>query len=283
MPQKLFSQEKLIHYLETGSRDVQGYLQNGAASLIWSLFDVQDELNITGNIAEIGVYHGKLFVMLCHGLNQGERAFAIDLFDSEPEILGIKTEEDRQRFSADNLIQHLRDNEIGDDIAQLIAANSQKLTSADLLAKFGGANIRLFSIDGDHSFEGVHHELSLAASTLAPEGVVMIDDLFNTLCPSQTEAIIDFFRDDSHDLEPVAIVASNGPITTGAAKLIAARREYAMVYKAYLRLLNRENYKLADNFIGRENVLIFDFQDIPVKHQVDNVVRKAVANFLAES
>ena len=215
MPQKILSQDNFQQYLETGSRKVQGYLQSGAASLIWSLFDIQDELGVTGNIAEIGVYHGKLFILLCHGLNQGEKAFAIDLFDSEPEIQGIKTEEDRQRFSADNLKRHLQENSIGEDIAQLVTANSRNLTPDDLERHFGGTNIRLFSVDGDHSKEGVYHDLNLAAASMANGGVVLIDDLFNTLCPSQTEAIIDFFREDNHDLEPVAIAASNGPITTG--------------------------------------------------------------------
>ncbi len=48
---------KLTHYLTELAKDVDGYLQSGSASIIWSLFEVQDELGITGNIAEIGVYH----------------------------------------------------------------------------------------------------------------------------------------------------------------------------------------------------------------------------------
>ena len=63
---------KLTHYLTELAKDVDGYLQSGSASVIWSLFEVQEELGITGNIAEIGVYHGRLFVFLCHAAADGE-------------------------------------------------------------------------------------------------------------------------------------------------------------------------------------------------------------------
>jgi hypothetical protein len=96
--QNLFDVQKLEHSLAEGSQHVDGYLQSGSASIIWSIFDIQDELEIAGNLAEIGVYHGKLFILLCHCLRKGERAFAVDPFDTQPEIQGIKTKKDRQNL-----------------------------------------------------------------------------------------------------------------------------------------------------------------------------------------
>ena len=43
-----------------------------------------------------------------------------------------------------------------------------------------------------------------------------------------------------------------------------------------------DDFKLADDFLGHENVLVFDFQDHPVKHPLDDSVRQSVANFLEE-
>jgi hypothetical protein len=109
-----------------------------------------------------------------------------------------------------------------------------------------------------------------------------VDDLFNTLCPSLTEGIIDYFGKGTPDLEPVAIIASNGPLITGGAKLLLARPQFAHVYKAYLRLLNRDNFRHAVPFLGFENVLVFDFQGAPVRHPLDDAVRAAVARFMNE-
>ena len=273
---------KLTHYLTELAKDVDGYLQSGSASVIWSLFEVQEELGIAGNIAEIGVYHGRLFVFLCHAAADGETAFAIDVFDSQPHIQGIETDEDRQRFSDTNLKRNLAAAGIGDDKARIVTANSQDMTRPDMQALTGGANVRLFSVDGDHSRTGVRHDLGLAEAALCDGGVILADDLFNTLCPSLTEGIIDYFGADTPDLEPVAIIASNGPLITGGAKLLLARAQFANVYKAYLRLLNRENFRHAVPFLGFENVLVFDFQGAPVRHPLDDAVRAAVARFMSE-
>lgn len=277
---KLFNNKKLEAYLKDGSRHVDGYLLSGSASIICSIIDIQDELKIYGNIAEIGVYHGKLLILLCHCLRTGESAFAIDVFDTQPSVQGIKTEGDYYRFSSNHLLNNLNANKINKEIVNLIIRNSQDLTSGDLVTEFGGSNIRLFSIDGDHSRAGVRHDLNLAAATLTQGGIILIDDLFNTICPSLTEGIIDFFREDGAGcLEPVAIVAANGPVNSGSSKLIISDSQFAKRYKAYLQLLNRVNYSHSDSFLGYPNVLIFDFKESPTRHILDDNIRNVVEKF----
>ena len=279
--QKLFNPEKLDYYMTEGSRQVHGYLQSGSASVICSIFDIQDELKISGNIAEIGVFHGKLLILLCHSLRHNEIAFAVDVFNSEPSIQGIKTEVENQQFSSDNLFANLVKMDIDAELVKPIIANSQDLSDYDLTREFGDTNIRLFSIDGDHSRDGVRHDLNLAAATLSKGGIILADDLFNTICPSLTEGIIDFFREDNDGrLEAVAIVAANGPVHTGSNKLILSDAGYAEHYKAYLQLLNRSNYSHSERFLGFSHVLIFDFKNLPTHHPINNDVRRAVAEFL---
>lgn len=278
--QKLFNSKKLELYLKEGSRHVDGYLQSGSASVICSILDIQDELKISGNIAEIGVFHGKLLILLCHGLREGETVFAIDVFNTQPDIQGIKTEADNNKFSPDHLLSNLDANKINSENIKLVTSNSQNLFGSDLIKEFGGANIRLFSIDGDHSRDGVRHDLNLAAATMAEGGVILADDLFNTICPSLTEGIIDFFREDNEGrLEPIAIVAANGPVNSGSNKLIISDPESAMRYKAFLQLLNRTNYSHSDRFLGFSHVLIFDFKEMPTRHLLDDDIRNAVTKF----
>ena len=278
--QKLFNSKKIELYLKEGSRHVDGYLQSGSASVICSILDIQDELKISGNIAEIGVFHGKLLILLCHGLRKGETVFAIDVFNTQPDIQGLKTEADYNRFSSDNLLINLDANNINTENVKLVTSNSQDLFGSDLVKEFGGANIRLFSIDGDHSRDGVRHDLNLAAATIADGGVILADDLFNTICPSLTEGIIDFFREDNEGrLEPIAIVAANGPVNSGSNKLIISDSKSAMRYKAFLQLLNRTNYSHSDRFLGFSHVLIFDFKEMPTRHLLDDDIRNAVTKF----
>lgn len=278
--QKLFNSAKIELYLKEGSRFVDGYLQSGSASVICSILDIQDELKISRNIAEIGVFHGKLLILLCHGLRKGETVFAIDVFNTQPDIQGLKTEADYNRFSSDNLLINLDANKINTENVKLVTSNSQDLFGSDLVKEFGGANIRLFSIDGDHSRDGVRHDLNLAAATITDGGVILADDLFNTVCPSLTEGIIDFFREDNEGrLEPIAIVAANGPVNSGSNKLIISDSKSAMRYKAFLQLLNRTNYSHSDRFLGFSHVLIFDFKETPSRHLLDDNVRNAVIKF----
>ena len=278
--QKLFNSTKIELYLKEGSRHVNGYLQSGSASVICSILDIQDELKISGNIAEIGVFHGKLLILLCHGLREGETVFAIDVFNTQPDIQGIKTEVDNNKFSPDNLLSSLDANKINSENVKLITSNSQNLFGSDLIKEFGVTNIRLSSIDGDHSRDGVRYDLNFAAATMAEGGVILADDLFNTICPSLTKGIIDLFQEDNEGrLEPIAIVAANGPVNSGSNKLIISDSESAMRYKAFLQLLNRTNYSHSDRFLGFSHVLIFDFKETPSRHLLDDNVRNAVIKF----
>lgn len=280
MGEKLFSQAQFLDYLENGSRGVPGYLQSGSAALIWSLMEIQDEAGIKGDVAEIGVFHGKLFILLAHALRAGERAFGFDVFDSEPAVLGIETAEERERFRRAHLEANLARFRLADDVARVTTLNSQVCSPDELVALVGGPTVRLFSVDGDHSRGGTRHDLSLAAAALSDDGVILVDDLFNALCPGATEGIQDYFQGDNRVLEPIAIAAANGPLITGAAKLFVANVARARFYKAYLRLLHRDDFKLATPFLGFDDVLVFDFADKPTKHPLDDAVRRAVNEFL---
>ena len=52
---------KVDRYLLRGSRTVAGWMFSGAAAMVRAISDAQRE---PGNIAEIGVYHGMLFILL---------------------------------------------------------------------------------------------------------------------------------------------------------------------------------------------------------------------------
>src|ERR1700681_1499001 len=73
-------------------RAVPGWLSEGATSALIAFGQWQQENDCLGDVAEIGVHHGKLFILLANLRRQDERAFAVDIFDDQPKMsLGMGT------------------------------------------------------------------------------------------------------------------------------------------------------------------------------------------------
>ena len=271
---KKFDGRSLADYAAAGVETVPGMLQSGSVSVIWSILELQDAFGVTGPVA--GVFKGRLFILLCHGLNDGERAFAIDIFGQPP-----GSDADMKKDFEQNLSRFGLD----EGSVDILTADSGTLTGEDLAARFGGLTIRLFSVDGDHSLAAVSHDLHLARQTLNPGGVIIADDLFNPWYPTVTEAVYDFFKssgpDGPDDLEPIAFIAANGPVETGAAKLLIARNSHAAKYKAGLKLLNQTDLKHCDAFAGHADVPTFYFSGQPQKNSLDGAVREILDEIVA--
>ncbi len=75
-----FAREALWDYATSGVGKVHGWLLQGSIVLVWSVLEVQEAFGERGDVAEIGVFKGKLFILLCHGLGLDEQAVAIDSF-----------------------------------------------------------------------------------------------------------------------------------------------------------------------------------------------------------
>jgi len=260
---KLLDPNALAAYALQDVDSVQGMFQSGAVSVLWSAMELQDEYGISGDVAEIGVHHGKLLIMLCLGLNLGERAIAVEIFGNPPGSNSAGKEQflaNMARFG------------IGTENFELFMADSTLITSADWQSMTGG-NVRLFSVDGDHSKEAVLSDLALAEKAINAEGLIIADDLFNPWYPTVTEAIYDYFKGDPKDLQPVAFIAANGPVETGASKLLIARAPMAGRYKSGLKLLNQDNLKHCDPFAGFKDVPSFYFEGLPSKRPLDDAMR----------
>ena len=274
MTDKLKSLEARVRFATRGIDTLNGMLQSGSLSVIWSLLEIQDYLKVTGNIAEIGVHQGKLFLLLCHWMNRGEIAHAIDIFGRP---IGSDTK------NIDKLIGNLEQFGIPKEQYRVEISDSTQLSCGALRNLFRGPNIRLFSVDGDHSREAVLHDLEIAEAVLSPEGVIIADDLFNVWYPNVTEAVYDFFRDPAaKDLVPIAFISANGPVESGAAKLLIGRAKMASRYKAGLKLLNQEDLKHCDPFAGHPDVPHFYFANVPQKRTLDETMMKILDDVYAD-
>ena len=174
--------DPIAAYCLRGHESVAGWLQPGATSLIWSLIEVQKHERISGDIAEIGVWHGKLFILLSLSLAGSERARAVDPFDMPgyPNFIAA--------------FQHnLAQFEIPPEKVVTHQMKSEQIPLGQA-SSFLGGRVRLISLDGDHRRASIVHDLRLSKEVLSDFGVVIVDDIFSAWAPSVTEGIIDFLR-----------------------------------------------------------------------------------------
>lgn len=167
------------------------------------------EFGIKGDIAEIGVHHGKLFFIIAAALEAGEKAIAIDLFEAQE-----KNVDRSGQGSIDIFSRHLQT-----DFAALaphtkiVARDSLSITP--LLARSVISDgVRLFSVDGGHTVTHVVNDLAIADEILVAGGVVMLDDFFGPHWPSVTEGYFKYMASHNKRLAPFLIFQNKLFMTT---------------------------------------------------------------------
>ena len=202
-------------YLDHGYQSVPGMSSRFAAAVCGRLLRLQTDMGITGPIAEIGTFEGRFFIALGHALEPGEVALGIDLFDwPNPDVLG--------RFEA-NCAKH------GLDASKRITwkTDSRTMKPADILAKVGGRTLRFFHIDGEHSRDALTRDLDRAVAVMAPEGLIVLDDMLHPGYPTLMVAVQQWLERNP-EWCPLAIL--DRETIVAATKFVLCRRE---VFKRY--------------------------------------------------
>jgi Methyltransferase domain len=191
----------LRNYLRWKVYSVNGYLKSLDARLIGALAAWQSSNKIAGGLAEIGVHHGKLFFVLALSRQAGEKSLAIDLFEDDEMNASTRFGGRNRAFS-----RHAAKLNIALESTEVQKADSLTLTSADIMSRVG--TVRMFSVDGGHLYHHVANDLPLVFSTLAPGGVIIVDDFCNSEWPEVTSATYDFVRAQEGKIVP-AILTRN--------------------------------------------------------------------------
>ena len=214
------------HYLATGYTAVPGMSSRFAAAICCGLLRMQTQMGITGPIAEIGPFEGRFFIALAHALAPGEKALAIDLFDwPNPEVMG--------RFEA-NCAKH------GLPAERCIAwkADSRSMAAEELLAKLDGRPARFIHLDGEHSRAALTLDLELATAVLAPEGVIVLDDMLHPGYPTLMVAVHEYLGRHP-DMCVLAII--DRETVVAASKFVLCRTGWFKPYEARLLEAYKDN------------------------------------------
>jgi hypothetical protein len=192
--------ERVAAYIHRGKFLVDGWLRTEAALTVANLAAEQRRLGVAGGTAEIGVHHGKLFILLYLLSRPPEKAVAIDLFEDQQLNIDSSGKGDFAQFRA-NLERHA-------DCERLVVhkGDSTKLT-ADALRQLAEGPARLISIDGGHTEEITASDLGVAEAALVEGGIVVVDDVFNEMWPGVADGVHRYFRDRPR-LVPFAICAN---------------------------------------------------------------------------
>ena len=90
--------ERLERYRTQGLAEVEGWFEPESAELMAALLLHQIDAGHTSGVAEIGVHHGRSFLLLANGLVPGESAVALDLFEQQEQNPDGSGKGDRGRF-----------------------------------------------------------------------------------------------------------------------------------------------------------------------------------------
>lgn len=188
----------LERYLIFGLRKVDGWLDPGSAEVIAALAAAQRAAGHCGAVGEIGVHHGKLFIVLLLTAAADEASFAIDVFEQQDLNSDQSGRGDRVRF-----LENMRQWGVGDRRISIIARSSLEVRADDIIGRCG--RVRLASIDGGHTRECTINDLRLMEGVLAERGIVVVDDYFNCSWPDVSAGVAEYLFDRDSRLRPFAI------------------------------------------------------------------------------
>lgn len=213
-------------YLDTGYATVTGMSSRFSAAVCTGLMRIQRELGVAGPVAEIGAFEGRFFIALAHALTEGEVALGIDLFDwPNPEVI------DRFRANCDR-------HGVPRERRIVWKADSRTMQPAELLAKLGGRSVRFFHVDGEHSRAALTRDLELATAVLAPEGVIVLDDMLHPGYPTLMVAVQDYLI--RHPEMCVLCIIDRETIVA-ATKFVLCRQDWFKRYEKKLLEAYKDN------------------------------------------
>lgn len=154
-------------------------LEAPSMHLFAQLLDYQAQLQIAGDVLEIGVFRAGTAALIATKLQPPERLFLID--PTQDEARNRRTIETFAKVRPEQLVFHVQDS---------LAVNKwreQILTPQVPLVRFA-------HIDGEHSYDAVYSDLELARRYLTGGGLLVLDDIFNMNSACCTHAMFDYLH-----------------------------------------------------------------------------------------
>jgi hypothetical protein len=223
-------------YIKKYMGSVHGWISVSDAKIFAALLELQVMYAISGAVVEIGVHHGRSFILLALARRGSERALAIDLFEDDELNINTPGRNRRSQFFKNCARFDLSG-------IEAVKSCSLALTPEAIRSQVGG--VRFFSIDGGHQFGEVHHDITLAYESIIPEGIVAIDDFCNRAWPEVTFASFEFLR---HHARMVPFLITDG-------KLYCSMRGSEELYRNHIKERFPNSIERSISVLGHETLL----------------------------
>ena len=226
-PQPFGFLDALSRYLDLGIGEVEGWLSPVSAAMIAHLLVEQSQTNLRGDLCEIGVHHGKLFLILANAAVGDERAVAVDVFSDQHKNVDQSGSGDRAVFE-----RHLAARAPGARV-ELVQESSLDLERLGFL----GNRFRFVSIDGGHTAAATENDLRIAQATLLPGGIAVLDDILSHAWTGVVTGLVNYLASGGC-LVPFALVPNKACLATSVED---ARRYRAALRRAFPLALAKES------------------------------------------
>ena len=187
-----YSKDKIMTHLYncddgTYKKIIPGWWKDSAFE-IYEAFDlIQKDLKIEGDLCEIGTWFGRSFLALRNFTEDHETCIGIDIFSHHK----------HEYYSTlINNIKKCFGNLDGSKIIKVSPSNSPT-EKCEVLKPY--APIRIFYIDGDHSYAGALLDLNVAKKTIHQDGVLFLDDYENPRYGPNVTRAVNTFLDENDD------------------------------------------------------------------------------------
>ncbi len=196
----------LSSYLELGMATVEGWLSPTAACIVARVLIEQVHTGLRGDVCEIGVHHGKLFLVLANAAAPEERAVAVDVFGDQEKNVDRSGCGDRVVFEQ-NIARYAPGAAV-----EIMPVSSLTLRETGFLSH----RFRFISVDGGHTAPTVSNDLRLAEQTLIRGGVVALDDILSSHWTGVLTGLASYVAAGG-SLLPFALIPNKLLLTTDAA------------------------------------------------------------------
>lgn len=189
-------QELLARYKERNLH-IRGWFDIRFLDELFGLNKIHEQKNIRGNILEIGTYQGKSFIPLSFLLRNDEQIVGVDTFSIKQNINdGIYF---NPITSIKNNLKQIYKENIKNLNHKLRRADSKNLKSYDYLKYLdNNLNYRIISIDANHSYEYVRHDLEQSKDIIMKGGYIICDDYGLSEFPDVKKAADDFLLENNN-------------------------------------------------------------------------------------
>lgn len=178
---------------------VEGWLGDRMSQIISVLGAILDANNVEGHIAEFGVHHGLFLFLLDTLRNEGEKCFAIDVFDNQ--LLNVdcsgRGSSSIFRSHLEALMSSQRNN------FKVVERDTTSFSTIEILDLFERKGVKFVSVDAGHTIQHTYNDLQLVQEALVPGGIVALDDYMSVHWPGVTEGFYRFMWFGNRRLKPL--------------------------------------------------------------------------------